>query len=123
MGFYSLAVLVHDAQLHGLRVKPIGVLQSEWNCTIERSRNKEGKEVPCLRIGLHYVRGLWQSTAGKLVSEREKYPFEGIEDLVRRVPELQKAELVRVSEIGALKAVGKEGHRKTGLWHVQRAPG
>src|SRR6266699_3983663 len=121
MGFYSPAVLVHDAQLHGLRVKPIGVLQSEWNCTIERSRNKEGKEVPCLRIGLHYVRGLRQSTAEKLVSERQKYPFEGIEDLVRRVPELQKAELVTLSQIGALNALGKELHRRTALWQVERA--
>src|SRR5437016_2915661 len=36
MGFYSPAVLVHDAQLHGLRVKPINALHSEWNCTIEQ---------------------------------------------------------------------------------------
>src|SRR5260370_14500377 len=121
IGFYSLAVHVLDAQLHGLRVKRIGVLQSEWNCTIERSRNKEGKEVPCLRIGLHYVRGLRQSTAEKLVSERQKYPFEGIEDLVRRVPELQKAELVTLSEIGALNALGKELHRRTALWQFEPA--
>src|ERR1700752_2996463 len=40
MGFYSPAVLVHDAQLHSLRVKPINALHSEWNCTIERARNK-----------------------------------------------------------------------------------
>src|SRR5260370_15942946 len=37
MGFYSPAVLVHDAQLHGLRVKPINALNSEWNCTIEHT--------------------------------------------------------------------------------------
>jgi error-prone DNA polymerase len=121
MGFYSPAVLVHDAQLHGLRVKPINARQSEWNCTLERTRSKEGKEVPCLRIGLRYVRGLRQSTAEKLVSERQKYPFEGIEDLVRRVPELQKSELVTLSEIGALNSLGKEMHRRTALWQVERA--
>jgi error-prone DNA polymerase len=121
LGFYSPAVLVHDAQLHGLRVKPINALDSEWNCTIERARNKEGKEVPCLRIGLRYVRGLKQSSAGTIVCERQKYPFEGIDDLVRRVPDLQKAELVTLSEIGALNSLGRGMHRRTALWQVERA--
>jgi error-prone DNA polymerase len=120
MGFYSPAVLVHDAQLHGLRVKPINALQSEWNCTIERT-DKDGKDIPCLRIGLRYVCGLRQFAAEKIVFERQKYPFEGIEDLVRRVPELQKAELVTLSEIGALNSLGKEMHRRTALWQVERA--
>jgi error-prone DNA polymerase len=121
MGFYSPAVLVHDAQLHGLRVRPINALQSEWNCTIEHARNKEGKEVPCLRIGLRYVRGLRQLTAEKLVYERQRRAFEGIDDLVRRVPELQKSEMVTMSEIGALNSLGKEMHRRTALWQVERA--
>src|SRR5947207_2041780 len=76
-------------------------MNSEWNCTIEQTI-KEGKDVPCLRIGFRYVRGLRKAAADKIVSERQKRPFEGIDDLVRRVPELQKAELVKLSEIGAL---------------------
>ncbi len=35
MGFYSPAVLVKDAQRHGLRVKPIDVQISDWPCTVE----------------------------------------------------------------------------------------
>src|SRR5712664_1659249 len=120
MGFYSPTVLVHDAQLHGLRVKPINALNSEWNCTIEHTI-KGDKDIPCLRIGLQYVRGLRQTAADKIVSERQKRPFEGIDDLVRRVPELQKAELVTLSEIGALNSLGKEMHRRTALWQVERA--
>jgi error-prone DNA polymerase len=120
MGFYSPAVLVHDAQLHGLRVKPINALRSEWNCTIECTI-KEGKDVPCLRIGFRYVRGMRQAATDKIVSERQKRPFEGIEDLIRRVPELQRAELVTLSEIGALNSFGKEMHRRTALWQVERA--
>ncbi|PYT74409.1 MAG: error-prone DNA polymerase, partial [Acidobacteria bacterium] len=117
MGFYSPAVLVHDAQLHGLRVKPINALNSEWNCTIEPTI-KGDKDVPCLRIGFRYVRGLRQTAADKIVSERQKRPFEGIDDLVRRVPELQKAELVTLSEIGALNSLGRGVHRRTALWQV-----
>ena len=41
MGFYSPAVLIQDARLHGLRVRPIDVLQSEWNCTIEHVLRNE----------------------------------------------------------------------------------
>src|SRR5437667_264763 len=120
MGFYSPAVLVHDAQLHGLRVKPINALHSEWNCTIEHTI-KEDRDIPCLRIGFRYVRGLRQTAADKIVSERQERPFEGIDDLVRRVPELQKAELVTLSEIGALNSLGSGVHRRTALWQVERA--
>jgi error-prone DNA polymerase len=120
MGFYSPAVLIQDARLHGLRVRPINVLQSEWNCTIEHvSRNE--KDVPCLRIGFRYVRGMRQAAGEQIVAERQKSPFEGIEDLTRRVPELQKAELVTLSEIGALNPLGKEMHRRSALWQVERA--
>jgi predicted nucleic acid-binding OB-fold protein len=50
---------------------------------------KGGKDIPCLRIGFRYVRGLRQTAADKIVLERQKRPFEGIDDLVRRVSELQ----------------------------------
>jgi len=120
MGFYSPAVLVHDAQLHGLRVKPINAIHSEWNCTIEHTM-KGDKDIPCLRIGFRYVRGLRQTAADKIVSEKQKRPFEGIDDLVRRVPELQKAELVTLSEIGALNSLGRGVHRRSALWQVERA--
>ncbi len=35
MGFYSPAVLVKDAQRHGLKVRPIDVQISSWACTVE----------------------------------------------------------------------------------------
>ncbi len=36
MGFYSPATIVKDAQRHRLRLLPIDVTKSEWNCTLER---------------------------------------------------------------------------------------
>jgi error-prone DNA polymerase len=120
MGFYSPAVLVHDAQLHGLRVKPINALNSQWNCTVEHMM-KEDRDVPCLRIGFRYVRGMRQTAAETIVAERQKRPFEGIGDLIRRVPELQKSELVTLSEIGALNSLDKGANRRTALWQVERA--
>jgi error-prone DNA polymerase len=35
MGFYSPATIVKDAQRHGLRILPVDVMRSEWNCTLE----------------------------------------------------------------------------------------
>jgi error-prone DNA polymerase len=121
MGFYSAATIVKDAQRHGLRVKPINALHSDWPCTIERTLNEQGEEVPCLRIGLRFVKGLRQSAAEAIVREREKRRSSGINDLVMRVPQLQKSELVTLSEIGALNSLGKEIHRRTALWQVERA--
>ena len=37
MGFYSAATIVKDAQRHGLKVKPVDVLHSEWLCTLEQN--------------------------------------------------------------------------------------
>ncbi|HEU5284731.1 MAG TPA: hypothetical protein VFU53_13015, partial [Burkholderiales bacterium] len=35
MGFYAPAQLVQDAQRHGVEVRPVDVLVSEWDCTLE----------------------------------------------------------------------------------------
>jgi len=37
MGFYQPATLIKDAQRHGLKVLPIDVTRSNWECTIEQS--------------------------------------------------------------------------------------
>ncbi len=121
MGFYSPATLVKDAQRHGLRVKPIDVVQSDWSCTLETTTDKDGKNIPCLRVGLRYVRGLRQKASQAIVQARTIQPFSAIADLVRRVPELQKSELESLSEIGALNSLGKSIHRRAALWQIARA--
>src|SRR5208283_5036059 len=35
MGFYHPSTIVKDAQRHGLRVKPVDIMRSEWQCTLE----------------------------------------------------------------------------------------
>ena len=121
MGFYSPATIVKDSQRHGLRVKSIDILRSNWLCTIEHSADKNGQTAPCLRVGLRYVRGLREKAVEQIVRQRNAGLFSGIADLIRRVPELQKAELVNLSEIGALNSLGKSMHRRTALWQVERA--
>jgi error-prone DNA polymerase len=121
MGFYSPATIVKDAQRHGLRVQPINAARSLWLCTIECAEGRDGKEDRCLRLGFRYVHGLRQAAAEAMVRARQERSFSGIEDLVRRVPELQKQELVTLSEIGALNSLGEKIHRRSALWQVERA--
>jgi error-prone DNA polymerase len=117
MGFYHPATIVKDAQRHGLRVRPIDVLHSDWKCTLEPDN-----EQFALRIGLRYVRGMRQEAAEALMGARAMRVFGSIDELVRRVPELRKSELVTLGEIGALNALGGATvHRRDALWQVERA--
>src|SRR5438105_2243270 len=88
MGFYSPAVLVKDAQRHGLRVLPVDVNISEWDCTIEREDQE--REDHCLRLGLRYIRGL---RAGPAKRVAELKPYRNVDELAHRVPQLHKDEL------------------------------
>ena len=43
MGFYSPATIVKDAQRHGLKLLPVDVTKSEWNCTLEKVPRTEDR--------------------------------------------------------------------------------
>ena len=117
MGFYSAAVLVKDAQRHGLRIKPVDILRSDWNCILER----EEDDIYSLRLGLRYVRGLRSTTAAEIERARSLQPFGSIEELARRVPSLSQADLSTLAETGALNSLGEKVHRRDALWQVERA--
>ncbi len=143
MGCYHPSTLVKDAQRHGLKLRPIDITTSEYECTVETAptqRHRETEEetfkdfVPVtggerfvVRLGLNYVRGLRGEVAKAIVAERERQAFASIADLVRRVPGLRKNELVMLADVGALNAIGSSGergmklHRRDALWQVERA--
>ena len=108
MGFYRPATIVKDAQRHGLKVLPIDVMKSEWQCTLEQSAvsTQQSASSTALRLGLRYARGLRQDAGQEIVLQRALAPFVSIRDLVHRVPELRKDELNTLAEIGALNSVG-----------------
>jgi error-prone DNA polymerase len=111
MGFYSPAVLVKDAQRHGLRVLPIDITRSEWDCALEEMN---------LRLGLRYVRGLRADSARCILRDRERAPFVDIDDLARRVPQLRKDEMASLASVGALNPL-KAAHRRDALWKSSHA--
>src|SRR5258708_24383086 len=110
MGFYSPATLVKDAQRHGLKIRPVDITRSHWNCTLER----EAGEI-VLRVGLRYVRGLRQSVAESAIASRNARAFVSIADLTVRVPQLAKPDLRMLATIGALNMIatdnGTQSHR------------
>jgi len=108
MGFYAPAILIKDAQRHGLRVLPVDVARSGLDCTVE------GRD---LRLGLRYAKGLREEAAQAILRAR---PFTSVDDLALRVRELRKDELNRLAEIGALNSLDKI-HRRDALWQTQRA--
>jgi len=118
MGFYSSAVLVKDAQRHGLRVKPIDVQVSDWSCTVEH----EPDGSLSLRMGMGYAKRLRRHPAEALVASRtQDGPFCSTEDLALRVPQLDRNELTLLARIGALNKVDGIAHRRDALWQVERA--
>lgn len=148
MGFYSPATIVKDAQRHGLKVRPIDVTCSEWNCSLEESSSRAKapflendlsarlKSCPdttlnpsagqlALRIGLRYTRGLQQAAGEALVRARKQRPFTSTEDLAQRVPELSHANLAMLARIGALNRIGAAEnvslHRRDALWQIEKA--
>jgi error-prone DNA polymerase len=118
MGFYSAAVLVKDAQRHGLRVKPIDVQVSAWECTVEH----EPDGARSMRLGLGYAKGLRKQAAEALLAARvQDGPFRSADDLALRVPELNRKELTLLARIGALNRVEEVAHRRDALWQVEWA--
>jgi error-prone DNA polymerase len=118
MGFYMPAVLVKDAQRHGLRVRPIDIQVSDWACTIEH----EVDGGLSLRMGLGYAKGLRRQSAEAVVATRSHDGhFRSAEDLALRVPVLNCKELTLLARVGALNKLDGIEHRRDALWQVERA--
>jgi error-prone DNA polymerase len=45
MGFYQPFTIIKDAQRHGLKVKPVDVTRSNWECTLEESEQQNDAEM------------------------------------------------------------------------------
>ena len=45
--------------------------------------------------------------------------FASVDELTRRVPELNRKELVALAQIGALNTLGEVEHRRDALWQVE----
>jgi error-prone DNA polymerase len=112
MGFYSPATIVGDAQRHGLEIRPIDVTTSEWDCTLEPTRDDFRYAV---RMGLRWLKGIQLAEGQKIVDARRAQAFGSVEDFVRRT-HLPARTHATIAEAGALGPL--EGGRRDALWQV-----
>jgi error-prone DNA polymerase len=110
MGFYHSATVVNDARRRGVRVLPVDVMHSDWNCALERYH-----DVWAVRLGLRFVKGLRERAGHALVTARTARPFTSPDDLAARA-DLTREEMATLASIGALATLG--GTRRANLWRV-----
>ena len=137
MGFYSASQLVQDARRHGVRVLPIDVNTSDWDCTLEGAPQRlqpprpipgvrpAALPQPAVRLGLRLISGLHADAAKRLLQARAQAPqcrFASTEDLALRAG-LERHDLQALAAADALAALS--GHRRQQMWDAaaqHRAP-
>ena len=75
MGFYSPHSLVDDAKRHGVKVLPICIHESEWDCTMVGG---------AVRLGFRYVRSFEEAKAKVVIETRSQQRFKSFQDFVVR---------------------------------------
>jgi error-prone DNA polymerase len=111
MGFYAPAQLVGDARRHGVEVRPVSVLHSDWDCTLE----PDAQGQPALRLGLRLVRSLTEPGAQRLMAARAAQSFDSVADLAQRAA-LERRDLEALAAAGALALLS--GNRHLAFWEV-----
>jgi len=114
MGFYAPAQLVRDAREHGIEVRPVTVLDSDWDCGLEPTDGAQ----PALRLGMRLVKSLQESAAERIAAERRTRPFADVQDLAQRAA-LDRGDLEALAAAGALAPLS--GNRHLAFWEVAGA--
>jgi len=139
MGFYQPAQLMQDARRHGVKVLPVDVRYSDWDCALERGgqkREKRGQSpfsrkqllyrptsqkkgsdpfLPALRLGLRMIKGMREDAAHRIAAARAEHPFRDVQDLAGRAA-LDRHDLAVLAEAAALR--GLAGHRHRARWEI-----
>jgi error-prone DNA polymerase len=115
MGFYSASQLLQDARRHGVDVRPVNVMHSQWESSLELNENG----APSVRLGLHQISGLGETAAQRIVVARNLHPFRDVADLSARAA-LQRKEMDALVSANALFALG--GHRRQAAWESAAVP-
>ena len=142
MGFYAPAQIVRDAQEHGVKVRPVDVNYSQWDCTLgerkhegtppEQARRHEGaesfsrepkasawgKDAPSLRLGMRLIKGLREDEANAISQAVDRYgSFTSIERLWR-TSSVRIATLRALARADAFGSMGLD--RQAALWEIRR---
>ncbi|MDZ4811521.1 MAG: error-prone DNA polymerase [Pseudomonadota bacterium] len=138
MGFYSNGQIMQDARRHGIEVLPVDIRFSNWDSSLERTPRSNPAHQPmhadaalrqqptaqpavgplpqpAIRLGLREIRGMREAPGLRIMSARAHAAFDSLQDLTERA-DLDRFDLDRLAEGGALRALG--GHRHRARWQV-----
>lgn len=108
MGFYSPATLVQDARRRGLRVRPVCVTVSGWDCVVENDTT--------IRLGLRVIKGMRVEPVRRMEKARRERPFSSLDDFRERTF-FNQTERRTLASTGALNGLAE--HRRAALWRVE----
>jgi error-prone DNA polymerase len=110
MGFYRPAQLVRDAKEHGVEVRPIDVMHSEWDCTLEAIAPAESSPPPLRGRSVTALRDREGGSAQRL-NDDQQHPFGVAQHII--VPEANDTISMRfeppcadVAVVGMLSTIG-----------------
>jgi error-prone DNA polymerase len=109
MGFYSVSTLLQDAQRHGVKLLPLDVNESRWDCTCPVS----GK----IQLGLRIISGFGKDAGERIEAARAVRPFSSVDDVVARA-RLDKKEAMALAESGALDPLAPDQARRGAIWEI-----
>ncbi len=136
MGFYGPSQLVQDARRHGVEVRPVDVIASQFEATLEAPRALPRETLldssarssvkpslppsrrspqPAVRLGLAMVKGLSATGAERIVRARAVRAFASVDDLAARA-ELDVGDLKCLAAAAALDGLAE--HRRAAYWQV-----
>ena len=110
MGFYAPAQLIRDAVDHDVRVLPIDINASRWDCILER----QDQDVFAVRLGFRMISGAANQAMAKLACPET--PYTSIEDVWRRTG-TPVAQLEKLAEADVFASLGYS--RRDALWTVK----
>ncbi|MCE1235485.1 MAG: error-prone DNA polymerase [Hyphomicrobiales bacterium] len=128
MGFYAPAQILRDAREHGVEVRPVSVLASDWDATLEPGPRARDRVAPrhadaapairsthAIRLGLSRIKGFPRAAADRLVAARGR-GYDSVVDLAARSG-LDRADLLRLAEADAFADLGLS--RRDAIWAVE----
>ena len=108
MGFWTPAVLVRDAERHGVDVLPVHVHRSRSDCAPERG---------AIRLGFKYVKGFGEEAAARIEESRRGRRFASLPDFCKRT-RLPRRLVENLILVGALDTWGVQPRKL--LWELAR---
>ncbi len=76
MGFYRPDTILYEAMRNNVKVLPVSILKSQWDCTIESPNT--------IRLGFRIVKGISQKDVEELIKERSHMQFKSLSEFVKR---------------------------------------